>query len=140
MSADTRTVTLTGWKAVVVLAAMAAFAGYRMVSARDTLDTQGREELEMWIRAEVLTPILADTTLGLAERGAQLVEASRVSIRSIAARGPLDDMVVKVELDPNPAYPAGTELVRYYRMSYSTLTGWMYEHDSNVVSWYLAAF
>lgn len=134
------TVTLTGWKAVVVLVAVAGVAGFRMVSARNTLDTQGRETLETWIRAEVLTPILADTLLPLAERGAAALEASRVSIRSLAARGPLDDMVVKVELVPNPAYPVGTELVRYYRMSYSTLTGWRYERDSHVVSWYLAAF
>jgi hypothetical protein len=135
-----KTVTLKGWKAVAALVAIVGFAGFRMYSARTTLDTQGRETLEVWIRSEVLSPILADTTRPLAERGAALLEASQVSIRSLAARGPLDDMVVKVELDPNPAYPPGTGLVRYYRMSYSTVVGWMYEGNASVVSWYLAAF
>lgn len=133
-------VTLTGWKAVVVLVIIAGFAGFRMYSARTALETEGRETLEMWVRSEVIAPILADTTAPLEERGAALLGASDLSIRTIAARGPLDDMVVKVELDPNPAYPPGTELVRYYRMSYSTLTGWMWEGNASVVSWYLAAF
>lgn len=134
------TVTLTGWKAVAVILALAGFAVFRWQSAQDTLDTKGRQELEMWIRAEVTRPILADTARPLAERGAALVEASRVSIASLAARGPLDDMVVRVELDPNPAYPPGFPLVRYYRMRYSSLVGWTYERDATALSWHLAWF
>ncbi|GMV05116.1 MAG: hypothetical protein AMXMBFR53_13960 [Gemmatimonadota bacterium] len=134
------TVTLTGWKAAAAILALAAFAVFRMQSAHGTLDTQGREALEVWVRAEVLSPILADTARPLAERGAALVEASRVSVRALEARGSLDDVVVRLELDPNPAFPPGTELVRYYRMRYSTLTGWSHKGNATKLSWYLAAF
>ena len=131
-------VTFRGWKAVAVLVAVAAFTVLRVGSARSSLDTQGREELETWIRAEVTSDILADSTAGLTERGEALVGASRVVIRSLEARGPLDDTVVKVELEPNPHFPEGTELVRYYRLAYSAILGWSYKGDANVVSWYLA--
>jgi len=63
-----------------------------------------------------------------------------VTIRSLAVRGRLDKAVVRVELAPNTAFPPGTDLVRYYRMSYSEITGWRHRGRASVMSWYLAAF
>lgn len=62
-----------------------------------------------------------------------------MTIRSLAVRGPLHNAVVRVELAPNAALPPGTDLVRYYRMQYSALTGWRHHGDATVINWYLAA-
>ncbi len=133
-------VTLTGWKAVVVLVVVAGVVVFRVTTARAKLDTQGRAALETWVQQEMIRPILADTTRSLQERGNAVLRATSVTIRSLAVRGSLDDAVVRVELEPNPALPPGTDLVRYYRMSYSEITGWRHRGPSSKLSWYLSAF
>jgi hypothetical protein len=135
-----RTGTLTGWKALLVLAVVAGVIGFRIATARAQIGTQGRAALERWVQAELTRPILADTTRSLAERGAAINQASSVTIRSLAVRGPLSNAVVRVELAPNPALPPGTDLVRYYRMQYSDLTGWRHHGSATKLDWYLAAF
>ena len=135
-----KTVTLTGWKAVVVLVAVVGVAGFRIMTARAKLDTQGRAALELWVQSDLIRPILADTTRSLEEKGAAALKASSVTIESLAVRGSLSNAVVRVELAPSPALPPGTKLTRYYRMRYSDLTGWTHRGDTTVLSWYLAAF
>lgn len=132
--------TLTGWRALVVIAAVAGFAVFRIVTVRGTLETEGRAALESWVQGEVMRPILADSSRSLAERGAAVLEATSVSIRSLDVRGPLGRMIVRAELAPHPAFPPGLELVRYYRMEYSAITGWTYHGGATRLSWYLAAF
>lgn len=132
-------VTLTGWKAVVVLLILAGVVVFRVTTARSKLDTQGRAALEAWVQGEIIRPILSDSTRSLVERGTAILQASSVSIRSLAVRGPLDDAVVRVELDPNPALP-DAQLVRYYRMTYTEMGGWRHRGRANRLSWYLAAF
>jgi hypothetical protein len=46
---SSQSIQLTGWKAVVVGVLVVGAAGYRMVTARTTLDTQGRQALEQWV-------------------------------------------------------------------------------------------
>jgi hypothetical protein len=135
-----KTVTLTGWKAVVVLVALVGVVGVRVATARARLDTEGREALRAWVVGEVQRGLLADTTLGLRERGDALLRAGTIAIESLDARGPLDDTVVRVRVAPNAAYPSDTELVRYYRMQFSEITGWTYHGRTNRVGWVLALF
>lgn len=135
-----KTVSLSGWKAVVVLIALVGFGGVRLVTARAKIDTQGRAALEKWVQGEVIRPLLADTTRSLQEKGAAILKASSISIKSLEVRGSLKNAVVRVELDPSPALPAGTDLVRYYRMRYSSISGWTHQGSATELSWYLAAF
>jgi len=132
--------TLTGWKAVLVLIVLAGVVIFRITTARAKLDTQGRAALETWVQQEMIRPILADTTRSLQERGNAVLKATSVTIRSLAVRGRLDKAVVRVELAPSPSLPPGTDLVRYYRMSYSEITGWRHRGPASELSWYLAAF
>ncbi len=129
---------LTGWQAVVFLIAAVGFAAFRFTRARSALEGQGREALEAWIVGDVVRPLLADTTLSLAEKGDAVLGASTVTIRALDAHGPLDDVVVRVELEPNPRFPPGFELVRYYRMRYSSLVGWSYKGRASALSYWLA--
>jgi hypothetical protein len=119
MSANT--VTLTGWKAIPVIILLVGFVGFRMYTARQSLDTEGRQALEEWIALELQRPILADMSLSLEERGEAV-------------------LAVKVELEPSDDLPAGTELVRYYRMEYSSITGWRHRADAAALSYYLHIF
>jgi hypothetical protein len=135
-----KTVTFSGWKAVLVLVLLASVVVFRVVTARAKIDTQGRAALEAWVQAELIRPIVGDTTRALADRGAAVAEATSVTIRSLAVRGPLNNAVVRVELAPSPALPPGTDLVRYYRMRYSVISGWTHRGSTTVLSWYLAAF
>jgi hypothetical protein len=137
---STPTVTLTGWKAVAVLVLVAGFVGFRWMTARDALNTEGRDYLEEWIALELQRPILADTTRALEERGEAVLAAANVQIRAMSGHGSLDDLVVKVELEPSADLPAGTELVRYYRMEYSSITGWTHRGDATALSYYLSIF
>ena len=137
---STSTVTLTGWKAVAAIVLVLGFVGFKWVTARQALDTQGRQVLTEWIAGELRRPILADTTRGLAERGQAVLAAGNVRIRSMSGRGSLDDLVVKVELEPSADLPAGTELIRYYSMEYSRISGWRYRADSSALSYYLSIF
>jgi hypothetical protein len=135
-----KTLSLTGWKAVLVLAVVVGVGGFRLTTARTKIDAQGRAALEAWIRAEAVRPILADTTRSLAQEGAALSKASSVTIRSLAVRGPLRNAVVRVELAPSPALPPGTKLVRYYHMRYSQTSGWTNRGSATAMDWHLAAF
>ncbi|MEJ2218794.1 MAG: hypothetical protein P8099_19595 [Gemmatimonadota bacterium] len=135
-----KTIRLSGWKAVLVLLIVAGVGGYRVTTARAKIDTQGRAALEQWVQMELVRPLLADTTRSLQEQGAAIAQASSVTIRSLAVRGKLSNAVVRVELAPNPALPPGTDLVRYYRMRYTTISGWTHHGSATKLSWYLAAF
>ena len=128
-----QSIQLTGWKAVIVGVLVVGAAGYGMVTARTTLDTQGRQALEEWVAGELQRPLLNDESLSLEEKGQALLDAGDVEIRSMKARGRLDNLVVRIELEPGDHLPAGTELVRYYRMEYSTISGW--RHRGNTTAW-----
>lgn len=135
-----KTVGITGWKAILVLIVLVSVGGFRLTTARTKIDTQGRAALERWVQAEMIRPLLADTTRSLQERGAAMLEASSVTIKSLSVRGPSRNAVVRVELNPSPALPPGTDLVRYYRMQYSSISGWTHRGSATALNWYLAAF
>lgn len=134
-----KTVKLSGWKLLLALIVVGGVAGYRVVTARAKLDTQGRAALTHWVQAEVVRPILADTSKSLEDQAAALEQASDVTIKSLAVRGPLRHAVVRVELNPSPALPPGTPLVRYYRVHYTDGIGWFHDGDTTALRWDLAA-
>lgn len=134
-----KTVTVSGWKAVLLLIVIAVVAGFRIMTAHAKLDTQARARMERWVQAELIRPIIADTTKSLAEQGAALEQTSSVTIKSIAVRGPLSHAIMRVELNPSPALPPGTKMIRYYRTHYTDGIGWFHDGNATVLLWYLAA-
>ena len=136
-----KTVKLSGFKAVLLLIVLVGVGGYRFVHGRTKMSTQGRAELTMWVKDQVVRPLLRDTTQSVAEPGnAALAAMTAVKIKSLQVHGPLNRAVVRVELEPSPALPAGTPLVRYYLMQYSDLTGWRIVGKAYAYNWYLAVF
>ncbi|HKI96164.1 MAG TPA: hypothetical protein VJ992_12830 [Gemmatimonadales bacterium] len=132
-------VKLSGWRLLLALVVVAGVGVYRVETAHAKLDTQARARLQRWVQAEVIRPIIADTTKTLAEQGAALEQASTVTVKSVAVRGPLSDAIMRVELNPSPALPPGTPLVRYYRTHYTDGIGWFHDGNSTRLLWDLAA-
>ena len=64
------------------------------------MDSQGRQAREEWVAGELRRPLLNDESLSLEERGQAVLAAGEVKIRSMRAKGPLDDLVVRIELEP----------------------------------------
>jgi hypothetical protein len=49
---------VTGWKALLALAGIAAFAGFRYYTRVSTLEKEGREALHLWLAAEYSRDVL----------------------------------------------------------------------------------
>lgn len=129
---------IKGLPAVVIILALAAFAGFRLLQASTTLDGDGREVLRQWIAAEYARYQLARTDLTDEERVPLLLATDSVEFRSLSGRGRPDRTIVRVEVAPGSAQPPDSPVVRYYRMEYSTITGWRLEREVSVVSYYLS--
>jgi len=133
---------LTGVKAVVVILALVGFGVFRLVSARSTLDTQGTEELSMWLRAEYASRYLSnlDAATLTPEDVESLLALDRITFPSIRGNGTPSDMVVRVEIEIDGQPPPDGRSVRYWRMEHSMLTGWRMQREANVLSYYLNVF
>lgn len=137
---EVRIANLKGAPALLVLATMIAFGAWRAYAARVTLDTDARERIEEQLEARYLRDALADLGGGIpnGEQVEDLLRSGRIEIRSLSARGTPDDMAVRVEATLDGQPPPDGEPVTYWRMSYSTVTGWRVERATSALSWWLA--
>lgn len=129
---------LKGLPAIVIILALAGFAGFRLLQANAALDDDGREVLRRWIAAEYSRYHLARTDVTDEERVPFLLASDSVEFISLSGRGRPDRTVVRVEVAPGSAQPPNSPTVRYYRMRYSTITGWQLERQVSAVSYYLS--
>ncbi|MEQ9400914.1 MAG: hypothetical protein RJQ04_17235 [Longimicrobiales bacterium] len=129
---------LKGWPAVAVLLLVFAFGAWRALAVRSTLDTDGRAALEQELRMQYARTLLAEMGDTPTEADVQaLLATDRVEIRSLSARGPLDDMVARVEATLDGAPPPDGE-ISYWRLEWSTVTGWRVRGPTTRVGWWLA--
>jgi hypothetical protein len=139
---------VTGWKAIVVLIAIVAFALYRFQAARETLPTDGADEIKLWLTSEYISaglPALeqavdANDSIAVTAMANEILSRDRVTFRTISARGALDDLVVKVDIRVDGGPPPVGDDTRYFRMHYSTVTGWIMDYETNAVAYYLNFF
>jgi len=132
-----KTLKLKGGPAMVVLLLIAAFAGFRFLRANQTVDRDGREVLHQWISAEYVRYHLARSDLTDQERADVLLASDSVAF-VLSARGRPSRTVVRVEIQPGRAHPPDAPTIRYYRLSYSTLTGWHHDGHTTALGYYLA--
>ncbi len=131
---------VTGFKAVLVLLAVLGFFGFRFLSARSSIETEAAQELKMWLQAEYTSRYLADNPEPDEETAAEVLALTRIDFSEITGRGALDDMVVRVEIRVDGSAPQYGNEIRYFRMEYSVVTGWSYQHESTKLSYYLNFF
>jgi hypothetical protein len=135
---------ITGWKAVLALAGIAAFAGFRYYTRVSTLEKEGREALHLWLAAEysrdVLESIPSNAAAAPAEQQAaaeELLAQQNVAIHDIRARGRGDTIFVRAKVSVNAREPRDGRQVRYFMMSHSMLTGWRLLRETTALRYYL---
>jgi hypothetical protein len=139
---------ITGWKAVVVLLIILAFAAYRFQAARATLPTDGADELKLWLSSEYISEglpaleqaIAANDSASVNDMTNEILSRDRVTFRKIDARGAFEDIVVRVDIQVDGGAPPVGSPVRYFRMRYSTITGWMMDYETTAIAYYLNFF
>ncbi len=136
---------LTGWKAVLVIVAVAGFLGYRYYTLHTTVATEAADELRFWLAAEYMAaglPALEQAVESgdavAAEIQAQEILArERIEFTELSARGSPEDVVVRAEILVDGRAPPVGGPVRYFRMEHSMVTGWRMQREVHAISYYL---
>ena len=131
---------LKGFPAVVVILGIVGFSGFRMMSARSSLDEAGNAIIP-WIQGEYTSRHLrdiGDVSELTPEKVDSILWQRNITFPSIKAHGTPDDMVVRVEVLFDGHEPPDGNSVQYWRMEYSTILGWRVRREVSVFSYYLA--
>ena len=135
---------LRGWKAVAaVVVALVAVVGVR-VQQYSTLEEEATEQLVSHLQTAYLRP-LVDEARAAMEAGAvdetrleALAELPEIEIVEIRAKGGGSDVVARVEYRVNGEAPGPEETPKYFKMYYSTLTGWGVEYEVSALRYWMA--
>jgi hypothetical protein len=139
--------TVSGWRALVLVLIVAGAAALHYRGLHESLDDQGMQMLKTWLDAGYMRAALRDTSgvpldqLSAADKqrvSERVDRAKRVQIDSVRARGTGNRVVCRVELSLDGGPPPDGRRVRYIGMSYSLVTGWTYRQESSPVLYYLA--
>jgi hypothetical protein len=135
-------VTLTGWPAVIVIILAVGIYGLTFVVSRRALDDEALAPIKLQLQGEYASALLpgVDPAAPDPEAVKRITELEQLELTSVSARGSGEDVVVRVEPRVNGQIPPDGKEVRYYRMSYSTLTGWRVRHETTAFSYYTKLF
>lgn len=70
----------------------------------------------------------------------RLTALQRIEFASVSVRGFGSEVIVRVEPRVDGEPPPDGRRTRYYRMTYSTLTGWRLRHESTAWRYYTRRF
>lgn len=138
---------LTGWKAIGAVVVVGAFVLVRLGMQRESLGTQGVQEIERWLALESARVTLPAMQQAARSSNSQLVsqmaedlveEAFRVV--SLSPHGTDEQIVARVDYRREGRSPGEGTRVRYLRMSYSTVAGWRVDSETTKLAYYLAVF
>ncbi len=135
-------VTLTGWPAVVVLVVAVGVYGLTFLVSRKALDDEALAPIKLQLQGEYASALLpaVDPAAPDPEAVERITELDRLELTSVSARGSGEDVVVRVEPRVSGQVPPDGKEVRYYRMSYSALTGWRVRHETTAFRYYTRLF
>lgn len=131
-------ITIKGKPAWIVILVILLLFGLRFWRMQATLGTEAVESLRPWLVAHYCGFSLHDgrykpleelTGEEYEELNERVMAALRVDIRSIKVRGFGGSVVVRAEILVDGKIPPDGKTVRYYRMNYSHLSGWIYEQE-----------
>lgn len=142
----THTIRIRGWKAVVgAVVLAAAWVGWR-IHVSSTLDKEAVDALKPWIQAECARAVLKEaeqkplTSMSKAEAedfARRLVASHDVAIKVTGMHGTDGTYVIQADVAVDGKALPGRGNPRYYKMKYSVLTGWTYDHESDAVGYWL---
>jgi len=146
MSQNEMKITLTGPWAIVALVTIAGLIFFQTNVQNKTLDSEAIEVLKTWLIAEYTHNVLPQleemiqNPSGKEKQIRQIVSQitrGNVQIVSIESRGSGDNIAVKAEIKVNGNDPPFGKRIRYFRMTHSVVTGWLYEHEIGKWGYYL---
>jgi hypothetical protein len=142
MMARTGGITLRGWPAVIVIAMVVVLYGLTFVVSRSSLDDEALSPIRLQLQGEYTSAVLPeldpnDPDPEVVER---LTELDQIEFASVSARGSGEKVIVRVEPLVNGQPPPDGRDVRYYQMSWSSLTGWRMRRETTAFSYYTTLF
>ena len=113
---------------------------FKLALAHESLESAGANKVRQEIVNDYLRYISTLTDFDSQTRASLMAQARALRLESVSARGPTDDMIVRVVLSPSPAHPPDMPHTRYFRMSYSGFLGWQLRSDSSSLAYYTTLF
>ena len=125
------TVNLKGWKALAILALIAAIYGLHIYSRFQTVDEAGRDVLTAWLLQDYqgqgpreIIKRLKDAKAGLPVQPLTEIKPMNIAFASLSARGSRSSMIVKAHITVEGGTPPDGQPVRYFYMTHNADTGW----------------
>lgn len=140
---------LTGWNAIIALVAVVGFAVFRFESQSKALESQGVEQVKNWLLAESTRAVLPSMEKAMKDPESNknyLADVSKnlrkenFEIVSVTRHGLGSSIVARVEVRYKGQSPSDGMNVRYLRMKYSMVTGWIVIREASKWDYYLAVF
>ena len=134
-----------GWMAVPVLLLVIGFFAYKFFAIKSTLASEATQELKLQLQGEYTSIGLKGIDIQKLDRHRvdprvqKLLDASKVEFVSVSSKG-TDPVYIRVEIRVNGNEPPDGKPVRYYKMKYSTLTGWRVLREVSWWSYYSRLF
>ena len=139
---DQFTLNFKGWKAIAVLALIAAIYGFDVYSRFQRVDDDGRKVLQTWLlmdynghgRRDIIRRVEAYKA-GLPVEPLKPIEPMNIEFRSLSAHGRAHDMIVKAEITVDGGPPPDGQPVRYFNMTHDADRGWSVFNEADSY-WY----
>jgi len=104
------------------------------------LSPTGENIVKNSVAAEYQRYHLSRTDLSSTEKARLLTAIQKMKILSVTARGISENLVVRVEVEPNRIQPPGFSNVQYYQLKHSSLSGWTNEGKTSAENYYFSDF
>ncbi|MFC1522780.1 hypothetical protein ACFL6Y_10265 [Elusimicrobiota bacterium] len=145
------TVKLSGWSAIVAIVLAGAFMVVRYQMIQTSVNTKGKAVLKRELATQYYRNILEGkdpskmSAQEVNELGDQVMSAKKkidkITFKSMSARrGRDNEVLVRAEILVDGKAPPKGEAVRYFRMTYSSITGWRYRYETSAFTYYLHLF
>ena len=136
---------LTGWKAVAVIALIAAISGYRFFSRFQTVNDAQRDVLSTWLLKDYqgqgphdLMKRVQEYKAGLPVQPVTELKPMNIDFASLSAHGLSDTMVVKAQITVDGGPPPDGGSVRYFYLTRNLDGVWFVFTETNEYSYYRA--
>jgi hypothetical protein len=135
-------ITLRGWPAVIALVVIVGLYGLTFVVSRRALDEEGLTPIRQQLIGEYTAALLPDVDPQDPDPAAveRLTALERIEFASVSVRGFGSDVIVRVEPRVDGEPPPDGRSARYFRMSYSSLTGWRMRGQTTAWRYYTRVF
>jgi hypothetical protein len=139
---DSGSIKLTGKPAIAVAVLAVLAFGFQLVASRKALDDEALAPIKLQLQGEYTSKLLPTIDPDDPDPDAvqKLLELDSIELGSVSVRGSGEDVVVRVEPRVRGALPPDGKGVRYFRMSYSSMTGWRVRTETTAFSYYTKLF